>query len=80
MDSIDRVQKMKEKEALSPIFKKLDALKEAGHLDKEMYEDMKVMLVGYFFYRGGVEIMGARLGVREGVIGCHFPETKIGGD
>jgi len=60
MDSIERVEKMKEKEALPPIYKKLGALRDAGHLDNEMCEDLKVMLAGYFLYREGVGIMGPR--------------------
>jgi len=57
MDSIDRVDKMQEKEALPPIFKKLNALKSAKLLDEEMCDNIKVMTAGYFFYREGVEIM-----------------------
>ena len=60
MDSIDRVENMKEKEALPPIFEKLCSLRDAGHLDKEMCADLKVMAAGYFLYREGVEIMGPR--------------------
>lgn len=67
MDSVDRVFEMKEKEALPPIFKKLHSLKDAGHLDKEMCEDIKVMLAGYFHYKSGVEVMSAQLGVCEGM-------------
>ena len=70
MDGIDRVENMKEKEALSPIFKKLHSLKDAGHLEKEMCEDLKVMAAGYFLYREGVEIMGPR-----GNEGKKFMET-----
>lgn len=76
MDSIDRVEAMKEDEALPQIFKKLAALKDDGHLEKEMCEDMKVMLTGYFLYRRGVETMGARLGVRAGTVGLHRPEER----
>ena len=76
MDSIDRVENMNEKEALPPIFEKLNSLRKDGHLGQEMYENLKVMTAGYFLYREGKEIMGARLGVREGAGGCHFPEAK----
>lgn len=77
MESIERVMNMSEKEALSPIFKKLHELKKAGHLEQEMFENIEVMLVGYFHYKQGVDIMGKRLGIREGAIGQHFPERRI---
>lgn len=70
MDSIERVEAMNEKEALPPIYKKLCSLRDVGHLDKEMCEDLKVMTAGYFLYREGVEIMGPRGGE-----GKKFMET-----
>lgn len=60
MDSIERVDKMNEKKALPPIFEKLNSLRNDGHMDKEMCEDLKVMTAGYFLYKEGVEIMGPR--------------------
>ena len=60
MDSIERVMNAKEKKAMPPIFKKLNSLNETGQLEKEMCEDIKVMVAGYFLYREGVEIMGPR--------------------
>ncbi len=76
MDSTERVMKMEEKKAMPPIFEKLNTLRKDGHLEQQMYEDLRVMVAGYFFYRDGVEIMSARLGVQEGAVGCHFPEVK----
>ena len=59
MDSTEKVMNAKEKEAMPPVFKKLNSLREAGYIEKEMCEDIKVMVAGYFFYRRGVEIMAA---------------------
>ena len=77
MESIERVMNMSEKEALPPIYKKLNELKKAGHLEQEMFENIEVMLAGYFHYREGTEIIGKRLGIREGAVGQHFPERRI---
>lgn len=76
MDSVERVEGMSEKEALLPVFKKLNELKKVGHLEQEMFEDIEVMLAGYFHYREGVDIMATKMSVREG-INLLFPEAKI---